>query len=107
MTQEVIGKYVGGECFFNVTGRTDTKMTKEAINEHKLGVMLVQKFSLKAGTAKFGNRAKMAVTKELTQLHDMKPYIPVDPDKMTPQQRQEALNSVIFLIEKWDMRIKS
>ena len=61
---------------------------------------MVQQFGLKAGVATFGDRAKTAVTKELTQLRDMKTYVPVDPDNMTPQQKQEVLNLLIFLTEK-------
>ena len=67
---------------------------------------MVQQFSLKAGMAKFGNRATTAVIKELTQLQDMKTYVPMDPDKMTRQQKAEALNSLMFLVEKRDGRIK-
>ena len=72
-------------------------MTQQAINDHFLGVIIVQQFSLKAGIAKFGDRAKTVVTKELTQLHDMKTYVLVNPDEMTLKQRQEALNLLIFL----------
>ena len=61
---------------------------------------MVQQFSLKAGIAKFGNSAKKAVIKELTQLNKMKTYTSVGSDKMTPQQRQEAWNSLIFRTEK-------
>ena len=57
--------------------------------------------------AKFSGCAKTAATKELTQLHNMETYVPMDPDKMTPQQRSEALNSLMFLVEKRDGRIKS
>ena len=62
-------------------------MLEEQMAEHILGVVMVQQFSLKAGMAKFGDRATTAVTKELTQLHDMKTYVPMDPDKMTRQQK--------------------
>ena len=48
---------------------------------------MVQQFNLNARIAKFGNRARTAVTKELTQLHDMKTYVPISPDVMTLQQR--------------------
>ena len=82
-------------------------MSEEQIAEHVLGVIMVQQFSLKSGMAKFGNCAKTAVTKELTQLHDMETYVPMDPDKMTRQQKAEALNSLIFLTKKRDGRIKS
>ena len=68
---------------------------------------MVETFSLNAGLKKFGDRGKTAVRKELTQLHDVKTYVPMDPDKMTPQQKVKAMNSLIFLTKKRDGRIKS
>ena len=34
---------------------------------------------------------------ELIQMHAMQTYIPVDLESMTPQQKSEALNLLIFL----------
>ena len=38
---------------------------------------MIQKFSLKKGLNKFGTRGEKAVTKDLTQLHDMQTYFPL------------------------------
>ena len=89
MTNEVVGQYLEGTCL-NVTDldRADAKLFKEQVNkpvlEHVLIVIMVQQFRLKDGLAKFGDRTTTAVTKELMQLHDMKMYVPVNPDEMTP-----------------------
>ena len=91
----------------NLSNVTRAKISEEQIAEHVLGVVMVQQFSLKAGMAKFGDCTKTAVTKELTQLHDMETYVPMDPKKMTRQQKVEALNSFMLLVEKWDGHIKS
>ncbi len=45
--------------------------------------------------------------KELLQLHDMKTFIPVDGNKLTMEQRKEALASLIFLKEKTSGEVKS
>ena len=105
--QAVINKYVEGECHLNLSDMQGPEMSDQQVTEYVLGVIMVQQFSLKAGINKFGDRAKEAVTKELTQLHDMETYVPMDPDKMTPQQKSEALNLLMFLVEKRDGRIKS
>jgi hypothetical protein len=82
-------------------------MSESEMMEHVLGVALVQQFSLKAGLKKFGPRGEKAVTKELTQLHDMVTYIPMDPREMTKEQRMDALASLIFLTEKRNGTIKA
>ncbi len=61
---------------------------------------MAQKFSLKAGLKKFGNEEKKAVSKELTQLHDKITHVPVDPDKLTTEQKSEALRLICLLTQK-------
>merc|ERR1712127_877817 len=84
-SQELASKYVNGVCNINVTPDGTQKVSKEDVNAHVLGVIMAQKFSLHAGLKKFGDRAKEAVSKELTQIHQMGTYTPMDPDKMTPR----------------------
>ena len=62
-------------CYLNVTDSTEPKMTIAEAKFQTLGVIVVEQFILKAGIAKSVNRAKTLITKELTQLHDMKTYI--------------------------------
>ena len=83
------------------------KITMSKARDHTLGIIMVQQFNVKAGIAKFGDCACKSIEKELTQLHDMETYVPMGPDKMTPQQKSEALNLLMFLVEKRDGRIKS
>ncbi len=52
---------------------------------------MVQQFSLHAGFEKLGDKAKKLVTKALTQIHDMGTYTPMDSEKMTPNQKRQAL----------------
>jgi len=72
-----------------------------------LGVAMIQQFSLKARLKRFVEKGKYATTKELQQQHDMKMYIPLDPSKLTAEQKKAALNSLMHLVETCNRRIKS
>ena len=58
--------------------------------------------SVRAGLKRFGDRGEKDVRNELDQLHNMHMYDPVDPNKLTKKQRMDALNYIMFLIEKRD-----
>ena len=63
-------------------------------------------FSLKAGLEHFGDQGKEAAVKELTQLHQCKAFQPININNLTHADHQTALESLIFLKEKRDGRIK-
>ena len=91
----------------NVSEGGSIEMTQEEINSHILSVTMLQQFSLKAGLRHFNKKGEEAVASELTKMHDMHTYKPVDPATMTRQQKSEALNSLIFLTEKHNGIVKS
>ena len=91
----------------NVTEGDSLEMFQEEMNAHVVGVAMLQQFSLKAGLKHFGKKGEEAVTSELTQMHDVHMYETIDPATMTPQQKSEALNSLIFLTEKRNGDVKS
>ena len=68
---------------------------------------MAQHFSLKAGLKKFGVPGERTTTNELTQLHDMVTFIPMDPAKLSIADRLKALSSLIFLIKKRDDTLKA
>ena len=68
---------------------------------------MAQNFSIRAGLKKFGSKGEKSVSNELTQLHTMSTYYPVDPTTLTKNQNLDALNSLMFLIEKWNGEIKA
>ena len=84
----------------------DTRLT-EGIIFHIVGVIMAQQYSVKKGIELFGEKGEKAVTKELTHMHDMKVYHPMDPKELTREQRKEALLSLIFLTQKRDGSVKS
>ena len=75
--------------------------------EEILGVAMAQHFIIRAGLNKFGRKGEKSVSNELTQLHTMSTYYPVDPTTLTKQQKLDALNSLMFLIEKRNGEIKA
>ncbi len=66
-----------------------------------------QTFSLNKGLKKFGDKGKEATFQEVEQLHKRNCWRPIHPNDLTPEQRKKALESLIFLTEKRDARIKA
>ena len=90
----------------NVGDVEDYKMSGEELKYHTIGVVLSQKFSLKAGLKQFGKiRYKFSV-KEMTQLHDMTTFITVYPKKFTRDDKIKSLSYLMFLVEKQYCTIK-
>ena len=60
---------------------------------------MMQQCSLKAGLKEFCEEAVEAITKELTQIHDLETHVPVDLDKISKEERQLEMEPMIFLIK--------
>jgi hypothetical protein len=67
----------------------------------------VETYSLRKGLQKFGERGYDAAVGEMRQMHDRTAFKPVHVADMTPQEKQRALDSLIFLTEKKDGRVKA
>ena len=67
----------------------------DAVSVHIIHVILTQ-YSLKAGMSKFRQDAENAVSKDLRQLHDMETFIPLDPGKLTKQQKKKRWHHLCF-----------
>ena len=61
---------------------------------------MVQHFILNKGLKEFGDRDKEATMKEITQIHDIDMYHPLDASTLTWEPRKRALSSLLFLVEK-------
>ena len=70
-SQVLVSKYLDGIVHINVISEAAQKVHKKAAEAHVLGVFMAQQFSFHAGLKKFGDKAKILVTKELMQLHNM------------------------------------
>ena len=71
------------------------------------GVSFVETYSLKKGLKKFKERGHQAAVGEMKQLHDRVCFRPINPNTMTTTERKKAMESLIFLTEKRDGRIKA
>ena len=68
-------------------------------SEEELGVMayLLAQYNLKPGLRKFCTQGEKAALKEMTQLHIMDTWTPMEAGKLSREQRMRALSSLLFL----------
>jgi hypothetical protein len=99
---------IRNECvFFSSDDLSDAKpIPKEDREEFTLGVALVH-YSMNAGMKKFKEKGKAGVTKELTQMHDMNVFRPIEVDSLTYNEKKKALLLLMFLKEKGDSSVKA
>jgi hypothetical protein len=71
-------------------------------SEEELGVMayILMQYNLKPELRKFGTQGEKAALKEMTQLHIMDMWTPMDARKLSREQRMRALSLLLFLKEK-------
>jgi hypothetical protein len=105
----------GGQCralifecvFFSSDDLSDAKpIPEEDREESTLGVALVHN-SMNAGIKKFKEKGKAGVTKELTQMHDINMFCPIEVESLTYDKKKKALSLLMFLKEKRDSLVKA
>jgi hypothetical protein len=67
----------------------------------------VETYSLKKGLQKFGEKGHDAAFGEMKQLHDRQAFKPVNISTLSQEEKRRALDSLIFLVEKRDGRVKA
>jgi hypothetical protein len=87
--------------------RDDEAVVKDHVVTHILGVVMAEQYSINKGVRLFGDKARESVTKELKQLHDYVTYRPIHAHELTPEEKRQALASLIFINEKICGRIKT
>ena len=70
-----------------------------------LGVALVH-YLMNTGIEKFKAKGEAGVTKELTQMHNMNVFCPIEVESLTYNEKKKALSLLMFLKEKRDSSIK-
>jgi len=76
-------------------------------NVEILGVIMINQYNLRKGLELFGDKAETATVKELSQIHEMGAYVPLEAGKLTAEQKAKALSALVFIVEKRDGRIKA
>ena len=79
--------------------RIDAALTTTSEDELKVWGYVMTQYNLKPGLRKFGQRGQTAAVKELTQLHIMDTWTPLQAEKISREQRMRALLSLLFLKE--------
>ena len=74
---------------------------------YETGEQFLIQYSLKKGLKMFGDKGHEAAHKEIKQLHDRVCFQPINFDKLTPLEKKRVLNSLMFLVEKKDGKIKA
>lgn len=94
----MVAKRVSPTCFSGFT-----KGYRKAVQT----LSFLETYSLKKGIEKFSNKGGQAAMGEMQQLHQWGCFYPLHWKDMTPRERKKALESLIFLVEKRDGRIKA
>ena len=68
---------------------------------------ILQTYTLKKGLKRFKKKGYDAAFGEMKQLHDRVCFDPINPRTMTLEERKKAMESLIFLTEKRDGRVKA
>ena len=68
---------------------------------------MAQAHGLKKGLKPFGQEGKNAVQKEMQQHHDMETYYSMDPSKLTHNEKREAVDLLVNIVQKQCGRIKA
>jgi len=82
------------------------KLTEEQVDAHLLGIALLTQYNLKKGRQLFGEKADVAIEKELKEIDSFETYEPLRAQDLTEKKKKEALESLFLLTEKRDDRIK-
>ena len=96
-----------GCVFFSSDDLSNAKpIPEEDRDEFAHGVALVH-YSMNTGIKTFKAKGEAGVTKELTQMHDMNVFRPIEVESLTYDEKKKALLSLMFLKEKRDSSVKA
>jgi hypothetical protein len=84
----------------------DKDLMTESDDELKVWAYVMTQYNLKPGLRKFGAKGATAAVNELTQLHVMDTWTPLDPSKLSREEKMKALSSLMFLKEKRCGKVK-
>ena len=97
---------LGTDMVDNATHVNDPELVSSSEEEMMVWGYMMTQYNLKAGLRKFGDKGKMAVMEEMTQLHVMDTWKAMDPAKLSREEQMQALSLLLFLKEKWTGKIK-
>ena len=93
LQQSVVNSVIKGEDLsaeYNELGQVLSKANDENIVASILEFVMTH-YIFKQGLQVYGERWEAAKTKELKQVHNMQPLVPLDPIKIADEERKEQL----------------
>ena len=72
----------------------------------KFAQVHAQQYMLQKGLKKYGKRGQAGAEKELEQLHKRTCFTPLDVSKLSSDEKEKAMNALMFLSEKKDKTVK-
>ena len=106
----VIARYMQEYSLMQV----QVKRVKDEFNGFNAGygkaikaMSFIEMYTLKQGLKKFGEKGYESAYGEMDQLHQRNTFQPIHPDKMTRPEWKKVLESIVFLIQKRDGRVKA
>ena len=81
-------------------------MSEQEIESHIIWVFLAQQYNLQKGLKLFGDRAEAAVDSELSQIHSLNAFVQKFTKDLSYEQKNKALESLLFITENRNGNIK-
>ena len=103
--QDFHAKSMNKRCYISKKRKLD-QINKLKSTKNLLGVVTIQQYNLNAGLEKVLMDKEDAVKKQLSQLHGMNTFTPVDGSQLTREENKNAIISFMFLADKIDSSIK-
>ena len=75
-------------------------MTELQKDEHVIGVILAEQFSLKEGLRLFGDDANAAVVREASEIDALKTFTPQKPLELTYEDKCMALEAMLLILQE-------
>ena len=98
--------HLNTQAYDTVEYSTETaKVIARTINA--MNHQFAQTYSLSKGIKTFGKKGRKAAHEEMKQLHDRIVFKPIKVEELTAVEQRQAMESLIFLTEKKDGRIKA
>jgi hypothetical protein len=69
--------------------------------------IFLETYSLNKGLKAFGKKGYNAALSEIQQLHDRVVFRPIHVNDLSQQEKNRAMESLVFLVEKRDGRVKA
>ncbi len=104
---QIVASLNGSKNAMSMAQMSVKLMSKSAHRKADTVGMIMAQLSMKAAIKKWGQEAEYAITKQMKQLYWRNSYKPKHWHELTKKQKEQILESYIFVEQKWDGLIKA